>query len=110
MSTKSNPKNNIYDKIMFQDQISLCKVINGRFNFMLKLMVETQRKYANFAFECPFPMANHTLTNFPIDDTLFPPLVSGLHFRVFMALSAQVPGIKSMKEIYNLLITGSFGQ
>lgn len=105
-AVKKDATVNSYDKILFHHQLNLCKFINGAFNFMVKMALEVVKKYANFIFACPFPIANHTMTNFPVTESFFPPILPTLHFRMFMYLSAQVPGIKSMKEIYNLVITG----
>lgn len=64
------------------------------------------RKHANFVLACPFPKGNHTITNVVLNDSYVPKLFSSLHFRIFLYLSAQVPGFKSMKEILNMYVTG----
>ena len=97
---------NSYDQILFYHTLNLCKFVNGGFNFMVKFALEMIKKYANFILACPFPKANHTMTNVPINENFFPPILPTIHFRIFMYLSAQTPGVKSMKEALNLVVTG----
>lgn len=73
---------------------------------MVKVGLEIIKKFANFALVCPFPKVNRTLTNVLLNENLFPPIFPSIHFRLFLYLSAQVPGIKSMKEMFNYALTG----
>lgn len=73
---------------------------------MVQMMLDIQKKYANFSFHCPLPVGNYTFSNFPIDATFFPIIMPEIQFRIYLSLSAQLAGKRSMKEIYNVCITG----
>ena len=106
LSSKSNRDSENYENILFHNQINMCKFIQRNFNFMVEMMLNIQKRYANFSFHCPLPKGNYTFTNFPIDATFFPSITPEIQFRIYLALSAQLVGMRSMREIYNVSVTG----
>ena len=89
---------------MLNKKISLCKFI-GRENFVVSWMLEISKQYANFEVKCPFRPGNYTMKEFPIDGSIFPPVLPEMQFRVYFFMSAQVPGLTSTKEIYSVIST-----
>lgn len=107
LATKSKPNIASYDMIILNKKISLCNFV-AQENFVVKWMISIQRQYANFDLKCPFPTGNHTMKKFPVDTSIFPPIFPDMPFRLYFFMSAQVPGLTSTKEMYNVICTGHF--
>jgi hypothetical protein len=104
-----------YDDNILKGIIDSCNVQKGTVgNFFIKMIMDTlDDKYTNYKFECPQPIKEYYVTDFPILDTKYVPrflanMYKSGDWELTTVARAKAKGSKVMVHLFSTKIYGGY--